>query len=117
MATSRYVSDVYKSQKMSAQYIYVARYDLAVGHKLVLLFKVGDCFIPIPSCSNNPNWAVCVDMKGNIGYVPYTYVDNKQVFSKINIIVLNVYHLDIICIFYLYFIYFIKKDSNILFIL
>lgn len=83
MATLRYVSDVYKSQKMSAQYIYVARYDLAVGHKLVLLFKVGDCFIPIPSCSTNPNWAVCVDMKGNIGFVPYTYVDKKQVFFKI----------------------------------
>lgn len=82
MATLRYVSDVYKSQKMSAQYIYVARYDLAIGHKLVLLFKMGDCFIPIPSCSNNPNWAVCVDMTGKIGYVPYTYVDNKQVFFE-----------------------------------
>lgn len=63
----------------SDDYIYVARYDLAVGHKLVLLFKEGDYFIPIPKCFNNPNWAVCVDMKGNIGYVPYTYVAKKQV--------------------------------------
>lgn len=104
---------------MSAQYIYVARYDLAVGHKLVLLFKMGDCFIPIPSCSNNPNWAVCVDMKGNIGYVPYTYVDNKQVYlSKFNIIVvLYVHYLDIIRLFYSFFISFNNKHANIQFIL
>lgn len=80
MATSFYVYDVYKLKKMSALYVYVASYDLAVGrHKFVLLFKEGDHFIPIPSCSNNPNWAVCVDTKGNIGYVPYTYVTKKQV--------------------------------------
>lgn len=79
MAALSYVSNVYKSCKMSAQFLYVARYDLAAGHKFVLLFKEGDLFIPIPSCSNNPNWAVCVDTKGNIGYVPYTYVTKRHV--------------------------------------
>ncbi|KAG8193672.1 hypothetical protein JTE90_024035 [Oedothorax gibbosus] len=60
-------------------FIYVALYDLSSGHKQVLLFKKDDVFIPVPSCSSNPNWAVCVDTKGNAGYVPYTYVEKKTV--------------------------------------
>ncbi|GFY11616.1 NCK-interacting protein with SH3 domain [Trichonephila clavipes] len=60
-------------------FVYSALYDLSSGHKQVLLFNKGDRFIPIPNCSSNPNWAVCVDKKGIVGYVPYTYVEKKQV--------------------------------------
>lgn len=60
-------------------FLYSALYDLSSGHKQVLLFKKDDTFLPILNCSSNPNWAVCIDMKGNVGYVPYTYVEKKQV--------------------------------------
>ncbi|CAL1295953.1 unnamed protein product [Larinioides sclopetarius] len=60
-------------------FLYSALYDLSSGHKQVLLFKKDDKFLPVLNCSSNPNWAVCIDMKGNVGYVPYTYVEKKQV--------------------------------------
>ncbi|GIY80174.1 NCK-interacting protein with SH3 domain [Caerostris darwini] len=63
-------------------FLYSALYDLSSGHKQVLLFKKNDTFIPIPNCSTNPNWAVCIDMKGTVGYVPYTYVEKKQVTAQ-----------------------------------
>ncbi|GFS44649.1 NCK-interacting protein with SH3 domain [Nephila pilipes] len=63
-------------------FVYSALYDLSSGHKQVLLFKKGDKFIPIPNCVSNPNWAVCVDVKGTVGYVPYTYVEKKQVSAQ-----------------------------------
>lgn len=76
-------------------FLYVALYDLSAGHKQVLLFKKDDVFIPIPYCTNNPNWAVCVDTKGNAGYVPYTYVEKKKVsifkaFSVLETVVFDV---------------------------
>ncbi|XP_035209152.1 NCK-interacting protein with SH3 domain-like [Stegodyphus dumicola] len=64
---------------MPGSYVYVARYDSTLKHESVLTFKEGDRFIPVQGCSNNSNWALCVDMTSKIGYVPYTYVEKKQI--------------------------------------
>ncbi|XP_015914860.2 NCK-interacting protein with SH3 domain [Parasteatoda tepidariorum] len=59
--------------------LYVALYDLSSGHQHVLLFKKDDRFIPVSDSSNNPNWALCVDMRGKLGYVPHTYINKVEI--------------------------------------